>query len=320
MCSDKEHDSAVKQQVSNSVSEDKVYDEKEFLRRNRISKANKGWEAWNKGVKHSPGAALIDYLRASVVARLLICKMIAKQFDNQLRWNVPKSNAIARQNSMYNLTLDEVKNQLGDLGKPLSNMNLDELLKSVWTTEGDLNAQPIVGHKKSKMLSKLQAALEDIEATRASGRLALRAMSAFHENNQFEASAVARLLICKMTAKQLDNQLRSNGPKSDAIARQNSMYNLTLDEVQNQLGDLGHPLSSMNLDELLKSVWTTEGDLNAQPIVGLSLGRQSSIGLSQDLRKRTVDELWQDIQQGHKKIKMLSKLQPALKDIEATRA
>ncbi|GJZ50813.1 putative reverse transcriptase domain-containing protein [Tanacetum coccineum] len=100
-----------------------------------------------------------------------------------------------------------------------------------------------------------------------------------------------------MTAKQLDNQLRSNGPKSDAIARQNSMYNLTLDEVQNQLGDLGHPLSSMNLDELLKSVWTTEGDLNAQPIVGLSLGRQSSIGLSRDLRKRTVDELWQDIQQ-----------------------
>ncbi|GJS53811.1 hypothetical protein Tco_0627173 [Tanacetum coccineum] len=108
--------------------------------------------------------------------------MIAKQLDNQLRWNVPKSNAIARQNSMYNLTLDEVKNQLGDLGKPLSNMNLDELLKSVWITEGDLNAQPIVGHKKSKMLSKLQAALEDIEATRASGRLALRAMSAFHEN------------------------------------------------------------------------------------------------------------------------------------------
>ncbi|GKG57428.1 hypothetical protein Tco_0584854, partial [Tanacetum coccineum] len=50
------------------------------------------------------------------------------------------------------------------------------------------------------------------------------------------------------------------------------------------------------------------------------LGRQSSIGLSQDLRKRTVDELWPDIQQGHKKIKMLSKLQAALKDIEATRA
>ncbi|KAF5776803.1 putative nuclease associated modular domain 3 [Helianthus annuus] len=31
-----------------------VQDDKELLRRNRISKANKGKEAWNKGVKHSP--------------------------------------------------------------------------------------------------------------------------------------------------------------------------------------------------------------------------------------------------------------------------
>lgn len=65
MCSDKENDSVVIQQVPNSVGEDKVdktgkvvYDEKELLRRNRISKANKGREAWNKGVKHSPGALL----------------------------------------------------------------------------------------------------------------------------------------------------------------------------------------------------------------------------------------------------------------------
>nr|GEX48034.1 abscisic acid-insensitive 5-like protein 2 [Tanacetum cinerariifolium] len=123
-----------------------------------------------------------------------------------------------------------------------------------------------------------------------------------------------------MCAKQLDNQFRWNGPKSDAIARQNSMYKLTLDEVQNHLGDLGKPLSSMNLDEVVKSVWTAEGNLNAQPSVGSSLGRQSSIGLSQDLRKRTVDEVWHNIKQGHKKSKMLSKLQADLKDIEATRA
>ena len=36
------------------------------------------------------------------------------------------------------------------------------------------------------------------------------------------------------------------------------MYSLTLDEVQYQLGDLGKPLSSMNLDELFKNVWTTD--------------------------------------------------------------
>ncbi|XP_024966243.1 ABSCISIC ACID-INSENSITIVE 5-like protein 2 isoform X2 [Cynara cardunculus var. scolymus] len=103
----------------------------------------------------------------------------------------------------------------------------------------------------------------------------------------------------------------SQPPKSDGLARQSSLYNLTLDEVQTQLGDLGKPLSSMNLDELLKSVWSAEANqgLNSgqadyshhgQPASGSSLARQSSVNLSQDLRKRTVDEVWQDIQQGQK--------------------
>ncbi|KAI3450079.1 hypothetical protein Pfo_006744 [Paulownia fortunei] len=35
-----------------------------------------------------------------------------------------------RQNSWFSLTLAEVKNQLGDLGKPLGSMNFDKLLKS----------------------------------------------------------------------------------------------------------------------------------------------------------------------------------------------
>jgi len=38
------------------------------------------------------------------------------------------------------------------------------------------------------------------------------------------------------------------------LVQQNSLYGLTLNEVQNQLGNTGKPLSSMNLDELLKSV------------------------------------------------------------------
>ncbi|CBI40894.3 unnamed protein product, partial [Vitis vinifera] len=60
------------------------------------------------------------------------------------------------------------------------------------------------------------------------------------------------------------------------------MYSLTLDEVQNQLGDLGKPLTSMNLDELLKNVWTP------------------SLSLTGALSKKTVDEVWRDIQ-GHGK-------------------
>ncbi|KAK9265530.1 hypothetical protein L1049_001712 [Liquidambar formosana] len=104
-------------------------------------------------------------------------------------------------------------------------------------------------------------------------------------------------------------------PKSPALGRQSSLYSLTLEEVQNHLGYLGKPLSSMNLDELLKSVWTAE----ANQAVGMggidnavtpppgelgpasSLHRQASLTLSRDLSKKTVDEVWRDIQQGQQK-------------------
>ncbi|KAK6928955.1 Basic-leucine zipper domain [Dillenia turbinata] len=93
-----------------------------------------------------------------------------------------------------------------------------------------------------------------------------------------------------------------------SLVRQNSMYSLTLDEVQNQLGDLGKPLSSMNLDELLKNVWSAEAnqsmslDIEAATGGGQSgLQRQSSGSLSGGLSKKTVDEVWRDIQQGQNK-------------------
>ena len=101
-------------------------------------------------------------------------------------------------------------------------------------------------------------------------------------------------------------------PKAQPLARQGSLYNLTLDEVQNQLGNLGKPLGSMNLDELLKSVWSAEaggeaagldfgdGDVNmqqhGQPASGSSLNPQGSLTLSGDLCKKTVDEVWRDMQ------------------------
>ncbi|PIN11047.1 hypothetical protein CDL12_16356 [Handroanthus impetiginosus] len=101
-------------------------------------------------------------------------------------------------------------------------------------------------------------------------------------------------------------------PRSNSLAREGSFYSLTLDEVQNQLGDLGKPLSSMNLDELLKTVWTAEaknqsiegvdyGQSAQQPASGLSLNRQSSVTLSRDLSKKTVDEVWQEIQHEQKR-------------------
>ncbi|XP_042054760.1 ABSCISIC ACID-INSENSITIVE 5-like protein 2 [Salvia splendens] len=108
-------------------------------------------------------------------------------------------------------------------------------------------------------------------------------------------------------------QIQSHDP--NPLARQGSLYSLTLDEVQNQLGDLGKPLSSMNLDELLKTLWTAEANnqageavdgghnvqLPGQFVPGLSLNQQSNLMLSMDLSKKTVDEVWQDIQQGQKR-------------------
>ncbi|KAL2465848.1 ABSCISIC ACID-INSENSITIVE 5-like protein 2 [Abeliophyllum distichum] len=97
-------------------------------------------------------------------------------------------------------------------------------------------------------------------------------------------------------------------PKSNLVAGQGSLYGLTLDEVQNQLEDVGKPLNSMNVDELLNSVWTAEANNQAmevvdydptfgQPALDSSLNPQLSFRLFTDLNK-TVDELWQHIQQG----------------------
>ncbi|KGN46071.1 ABSCISIC ACID-INSENSITIVE 5-like protein 2 [Cucumis sativus] len=98
-----------------------------------------------------------------------------------------------------------------------------------------------------------------------------------------------------------------NGKQSQfqPLVRQNSLYSLTLDEVQNQLGDLGKPLISMNLDELLKNVWTAEAnqtvgkDNEDNNILAnqTSLQRQASLSLNGALSKKTVDEVWRDIQQ-----------------------
>lgn len=104
---------------------------------------------------------------------------------------------------------------------------------------------------------------------------------------------------------------QSNGQQShlqgnNQLIKQNSWYGLTLDEVNNLLGDLGKPLGSMNLDELLQNVWTAEGN----KVVGVeselvssssSLQRQASMTLARALSGKTVDDVWREIQLGQKK-------------------
>ncbi|KAK4756125.1 hypothetical protein SAY87_009882 [Trapa incisa] len=87
------------------------------------------------------------------------------------------------------------------------------------------------------------------------------------------------------------------------LARQGSIYSLTLNEVQDQLCDLGKPLTSMNLDELLKNVCTAEANQSlAMGVDGTAsrnennLQRQASLSLNGALSKKTVDEVWRNIQ------------------------
>ncbi|KAE9617162.1 hypothetical protein Lal_00035139 [Lupinus albus] len=98
----------------------------------------------------------------------------------------------------------------------------------------------------------------------------------------------------------------SNGKGSQLqpLVRQNSMYSLTLDEVQNQLGVLGKPLISMNLDELLKNLWTIEANQSiasdtegTMQVNQAELQHQASLSLTDALSKKTVDDVWRDIQQ-----------------------
>lgn len=71
---------------------------------------------------------------------------------------------LPRHNSWLSLTLDEVKNHLGNSGKPLGSMNLDEMLKNVWATEaslspgmGSINASPAASLQRQASWSLAKA-------------------------------------------------------------------------------------------------------------------------------------------------------------------
>lgn len=81
----------------------------------------------------------------------------------------------------------------------------------------------------------------------------------------------------------------------------NSLYSLTLGEVQSKFRDLGKPLGSMNLTELLKQICTTS-----------SLDQMT-------LSNKTVNEVWRDIQLSQKRcegqLRQTEERQPALGEV-----
>ncbi|ESQ47969.1 hypothetical protein EUTSA_v10020772mg [Eutrema salsugineum] len=96
------------------------------------------------------------------------------------------------------------------------------------------------------------------------------------------------------------NQMKPTG-SAIPLARQSSVYSLTFDELQNTLGGPGKDFGSMNMDELLKSIWTAEEaqamamtspavTAVAQP--GGNLQRQGSLTLPRTISQKTVDEVW----------------------------
>lgn len=95
-----------------------------------------------------------------------------------------------------------------------------------------------------------------------------------------------------------------SGSADRLLARQGSVYSLTFDEFQNTMGkDFG----SMNMDELLKSIWTAEesqamataaftgGSSGAAGPPGGGIQRQGSLTLPRTISQKTVDEVWRDL-------------------------
>lgn len=116
------------------------------------------------------------------------------------------------------------------------------------------------------------------------------------------------------------------------LARQNSVFSLTFDEFQNSWGGgIGKDFGSMNMDELLKNIWTAEeshsimgnntnfnninngntgntvinnhgglsvavgGEVGGGFFTGGSLQRQGSLTLPRTISQKTVDDVWKEL-------------------------
>lgn len=91
-------------------------------------------------------------------------------------------------------------------------------------------------------------------------------------------------------------------PGNIPLTRQSSVYSLTFEEFQNTVGGMGKDFGSMNMDELLKNIWSAEETQNMvasssgnQPDCTNGLQRQGSLTLPRTLSQKTVDEVWRDI-------------------------
>uniref|UniRef100_A0A5B7APW8 Putative bZIP transcription factor bZIP8 n=1 Tax=Davidia involucrata TaxID=16924 RepID=A0A5B7APW8_DAVIN len=111
-----------------------------------------------------------------------------------------------------------------------------------------------------------------------------------------------------MNSKHFGNEQPAEGggwpPGNFPLARQPSIYSLTFDEFQSSMGGIDKDLGSMNMDELLKNIWSAEetqtmgstsGGGQERSAPGGYLQRQGSLTLPRTLSQKTVDEVWRDM-------------------------
>ncbi|KAL6616410.1 hypothetical protein ACP70R_038680 [Stipagrostis hirtigluma subsp. patula] len=106
--------------------------------------------------------------------------------------------------------------------------------------------------------------------------------------------------------------------QADPLARQSSILSLTLEELQNSLCEPGRNFGSMNMDEFMANIWNAEefqaatggckgGGMEEEAMAtgtgeggggGGGLSRQGSFALPPPLSRKTVEEVWAEINQG----------------------
>ncbi|KAL6521918.1 ARM REPEAT PROTEIN INTERACTING WITH abf2 [Orobanche minor] len=94
-------------------------------------------------------------------------------------------------------------------------------------------------------------------------------------------------------------------PRNLSLPRQPSIYSLTFGEFQNTVGSFGKDFGSMNMDELLKTLWNAEENQNIGSTSNHNdscrdhgsgyLQRQVSLTIPRTLSQKTVDEVWRDV-------------------------
>ncbi|XP_074280473.1 ABSCISIC ACID-INSENSITIVE 5-like protein 5 [Silene latifolia] len=97
---------------------------------------------------------------------------------------------------------------------------------------------------------------------------------------------------------------RPPGLGNVGLTRQSSIFSLTFDEFQSTLGGIGKDFGSMNMDELLKNIWSAEDAQSMSTTATIpsngpegvnQLQRQGSLTLPRTISQKKVDEVWKDI-------------------------